>query len=143
MLRSITIVDTARELYPVKTAAQLAGLTGYPQRTVEYWLQGDKKIPSDALIALLHSDHGREFLAGVMADATPRWWLRLRAYLQSINLAVAKRNQAREMKALLDGDFGDEISDAALLSDEEFHRPKSAKVHALDRALVGRKGKAR
>ncbi len=37
MLRSnLRIVETARELFPIKTALQLTEITGYPLRTVEH-----------------------------------------------------------------------------------------------------------
>lgn len=141
-LRSnLKIVEKARELYPVKTALQLAEITGYPQRTVEYWLTGDKKIPTDAFVALLHSDQGREFLAGVMTDATPRWWLQLKAFFGAIDLAVAQRIHRRKMKALLDGDFAQQIPHAALFQDEEFYSAQPAPPHHPYRAVV--RGKAR
>ncbi len=141
-LRSnLKIVETARELYPVKTAMQLAEITGYPQRTVEYWLTGDKKIPTDAFVALLHSDQGREFLAGVMTDATPRWWLQLKAFFSAIDLAVAQRIHRRKMKALLDGDFAQQIPHAALFQDEEFYSAQPSPPHHPHRPMV--RGKAR
>lgn len=138
-LRSnLKIVEKARELYPVKTALQLAEITGYPLRTVEYWLTGDKKIPTDAFVALLHSDQGREFLAGVMTDATPRWWLQLKAFFGAIDLAVAQRIHRRKMKALLDGDFAQQIPYAAVFQDEEFYGAQPSPPH---RPMV--RGKAR
>src|SRR3954465_12592256 len=69
------IIDCARGLFPNKTAMQLAEITGYPLRTVESWLTGSVKIPSDAFVALLHSDYGRDFLSAVMTAAVPKWWL--------------------------------------------------------------------
>jgi hypothetical protein len=141
-LRSnLKIVEKARELYPVKTAMQLAEITGYPQRTVEYWLTGDKKIPTDAFVALLHSDQGREFLAGVMTDATPRWWLQLKAFFGAIDLAVAQRIHRRKMKALLDGDFAQQIPHAALFQDEEFYGAQPSPHRPMDRTVVRGKGR--
>ncbi|HEY1980724.1 MAG TPA: hypothetical protein VGH13_11605 [Xanthobacteraceae bacterium] len=133
------IVDKAREIFPVKTAAQLADITGYPLRTVEYWLTGNSKIPTDAFVALLHSDHGREFLAGVMTDATPRWWLQLKAFFGAIDLAVAQRIHRRKMKALLDADFASQIPHAALFQDEEFYSAQPQPHHEAYRPLVRRK----
>lgn len=139
-LRSnLKIVEKARELYPVKTALQLAEITGYPLRTVEYWLTGDKKIPTDAFVALLHCDQGREFLAGVMTDATPRWWLQLKAFFGAIDLAVAQRIHRRKMKALLDGDFAQQIPHAALFQDEDFYGAQPSPHRQMDRSLGTRK----
>lgn len=139
-LRSnLKIIDKARELYPVKTALQLSEITGYPQRTVEYWLTGKSKIPTDAFVALLHSDQGREFLAGVMTDATPRWWLQLKAFFNAIDLAVAQRIHRRKMKALLDGDFAQQVPYAALFQDEEFYSAQPSPADASRRSMVRRK----
>lgn len=141
-LRSnLKIIDKARELYPVKTALQLSEITGYPQRTVEYWLTGKSKIPTDAFVALLHSDQGREFLASVMTDATPRWWMQLKAFFNAIDLAVAQRIHRRKMKALLDGDFAQQIPYASLFQDEEFYGAQPSPARRMDSAVV--RGKAR
>lgn len=140
MLRSnLRIVDAARGLFPVKTAMQLAELTGYPLRTVESWLTGSVKIPSDAFVALLHTDHGREFLAAVMTDATPRWWLQLKAFFGAIDLAVAQRKHRRKMKALLDADFASQIPHAALFQDEEFYSAQPSPPREFRGAMVRRK----
>lgn len=143
-LRSnLRLVTTAREVFPTRTAIELSAITGYSVRTAEYWLTGKKRVPMDAFVALLHTDDGREFLAGVMTNDAPLWWQRLKAFFKAIDLAAARRAHNRRMKALLDGDFGDDISDAEVLPGAKYDRPVSAKVHAFHRALVGRKGKAR
>jgi hypothetical protein len=136
MLRSnLRIVDAARAAFPVKTALQLAEITGCPVRTVESWLTGRVKIPADAFVDLLHSENGREFLAGVMTDATPRWWLQLKAFFGAIDLAVAQRIHRRKMKALLDGDFSQQISHAALFQDEEFYGAQPSPARQLHRSV--------
>jgi len=109
---------------------------------VEYWLTGEAKIPTDAFVALLHSDRGRDFLAGVMADSTPRWWLQLKAFFGAIDLAAAQRIHRRKMKALLDGDFAQQIPYATLFQDEEFYRAQPAPARPLDRTVVRRKGRS-
>ncbi len=142
ILRSnLRIIEAATAVFPIKTAMQLAEITGDPVRTWESWLSGDVKIPTDAFVALLHSDNGREFLAGVMTDATPRWWLQLKAFFGAIDLAVAQRIHRRKMKALLDDDFASQIPHAALFQDEEFYAAQPHPVRQLARAVVGRKAK--
>jgi hypothetical protein len=139
-LRSnVLLIERARELFPIKTAPQLAEITGYPQRTVESWLTGSVKIPTDAFVSLLHSEHGREFLAAVMTDATPRWWLQLKAFFGAIDLAVAQRIHRRKMKALLDDDFASQIPHAALFQDEEFYSAQPAPPRSRHRTMVRRK----
>lgn len=141
-LRSnMMIVETARAVFPVKTALQLAEITGYPLRTVESWMTGLVKIPADAFVILLHSDHGREFLAGVMTDATPRWWLQLKAFFGAIDLAVAQRIHRRKMKALLDADYSQQIPHAALFQDEEFYGAQPAPPRQQNRPMVARKAR--
>jgi hypothetical protein len=142
ILRSnLRIVETARTVFPIKTALQLTEITGYPLRTVERWLTGKVKIPADAFVALLHSEHGREFLAGVMTDNTWKWWLQLKAFFGAIDLAVAQRIHRRKMKALLDADYADQIPHAALFQDEEFYGAQPAPARQHHRAVV--RGKAR
>lgn len=139
-LRSnVLLIERARELFPIKTAPQLTEITGYPLRTVESWLTGDVKIPTDAFVSLLHSDHGREFLAAVMTDAQPRWWMQLKAFFGAIDLAVALRIHRRKMKALLDADFASQIPHAALFQDEEFYRAQPSPPRQQNRAVVRRK----
>jgi hypothetical protein len=135
------IIDLARELFPIKTALQLAGITGYPLRTVEGWLTGTVKIPTDAFVALLHSDYGRDFIAAVMTDAAPRWWMQLKAFFGAIDLAVAQRIHRRKMKALLDADYASQIPHAALFQDEEFYGAQPAPPRQLYRPVVRTKAR--
>jgi hypothetical protein len=132
------IIDCARGIFLVKTALQLAEITGYPLRTVESWLTGAVKIPSDAFVALLHSEHGRDFLSAVMAGSTWRWWLQLKAFFGAIDLAVAQRIHRRKMKALLDDDFANQIPHAALFQDEEFYSAQPSPHHPSRRPVVRR-----
>ncbi len=141
-----SVMQKSRDLFPVKTAHHLADLTGYSLRACEYWLSGEVVIPADALAELLRSDRGREFLAAVMADAIPRWWIALTAFLKSIDLASEQRAARRKLKALLDADRravdARAIPYAAVFQDEEFYGAQSAPARAYPasakaRALVG------
>jgi hypothetical protein len=116
------VMQKSRDLFPVKTAAHLADLTGYSQRACEYWLAGGAVIPADALAALLQSSRGREFLAAVMADAAPRWWLALKAFIKSVDLAAEQRAHRRKLQELLDADHQAlALPFAAALQDAEFY----------------------
>lgn len=117
------VMRLSRDLFPIKTAHYLAEITGYSLRTCEYWLSEKVVIPSDALATLLQSDQGREFLAVVMADATPRWWKQLKAWLGAASCDAAERKLRRKKKAMLDA-LMDERADvplAQVLFDEEFY----------------------
>lgn len=96
------VMRISRDLFPVKTARHLSDITGYSDRACERWLSERVVIPSDALAALLHSEKGRDFLAAVMTDNTPRWWLQLKAWASSIDYAAAEMKQRRKLRDLLD-----------------------------------------
>jgi len=96
-----SVMQISRTVFPIKTAHHLTDITGYSLRNCEYWLSGKAAIPSDALAALLHSEWGRDFLAAIMSDNTPRWWLKLKAWMASIDLAAAEIKQRRKLRELL------------------------------------------
>lgn len=114
------VMRKSREVFPVKTALYLADETGYSVRACERWLAGEAVIPSDGLAALLHSEKGRDFLAAVMTEQTPRWWMQLKAFFGAIDLATAQRIHRRKMKALLDDEFAPQIPTSLFLQDEDF-----------------------
>lgn len=127
-----SVMQKSRSVFPVKTAFHLADITGYSLRSCEYWLSEKAVIPSDALTALLHSEWGREFLAAVMSDATPRWWLRLKAWMASVDLAAAEIKQRRKLRELLD-DATQATShpSSAFVSDPDFHSGQPYPVRTL------------
>ncbi len=142
MLRSnLRIVETASDLFPVKTALQLSDITGAPLRTVESWLTGNVKIPSDALIALLQSDCGREFLAAVMADAEPRWWVRLKAFFRALDVMAMQRITRRKLKEALDADQAFAPPFAAMLQDEDFFGSQPSPARRPVQSMASRKAK--
>lgn len=120
-----SVMQISRDLWPVKTSQYLADLTGYSIRSCEYWLSGKVVIPSDALAMLLQSEQGREFLVAVMADRTPRWWLRLKAWLSAIDLAAEQIKHRRKLRKLLD-DAAPTPTPAMLLQDEDFYSGQPA-----------------
>jgi hypothetical protein len=132
------VMRISRDCFPVKTAHHLSEVTGYSVRACERWLSERVVIPADALAALLHSESGRDFLAAVMTDNTPRWWLQLKAFFGAIDLAVAQRIHRRKMKALLDDDFANQIPHAALFQDEEFYSAQPSPHHPARRPVVRR-----
>lgn len=122
----------------MKTAHHLSDITGYSLRSCEYWLSGNAVIPTDALVALLHSDRGKDFLAVAMADATPRWWLYVRAWIKHRSFAAQQRQHEREMRELLDENFPGP-SAAALVHDPDFYEGLPSPARRQDRAVVRRK----
>ena len=60
--RSISpAMHVARSLWPRKTAAELATITGASLRTAERWLAGERALSTSALVALIRSNTGSIF----------------------------------------------------------------------------------
>ena len=130
-----SLMRKSRDLFPIKTAHHLADITGYSLRTCEYWLSEKVTIPSDALATLLHSDQGRDFLAVIMVDATPRWWLQLKAWLGAASYEAAERKLKRKKRALLDALAEPDVSLAQALFDEEFYSGQPIPSRRSNRTL--------
>lgn len=96
------LMQKSRDFFPVKTAMHLSDITGYSTRACERWLSEKTVLPSDALAALIQSEWGRDYLACVMTDTTPRWWMRLVAIFKRIDIEVAEAQAARRYRELLD-----------------------------------------
>jgi len=127
------VMRISREIWPVKTSQYLADMTGYSVRACEYWLSGARVLPADALATLMQSENGKEFLVAALADSTPRWWLRLKAWLSAVDIAVEQAKHRRKLRKLID-DAAPELTPAMLLQDEDFysgqpspHRPVASK----------------
>jgi hypothetical protein len=115
-------MQKSRDLFPVKTAHHLSDITGYSLRTVEYWLSGKVVLPADALAALMQSEWGREFLTGIMSENTWRWWLQLKAWWSSIDIAAAQIKHRRRLRELLDEDARySQVSAAEMFQDQPFY----------------------
>lgn len=97
-----SVMQKTRDIFPVKTAHYLADITGYSLRSCEYWLSEKVVVPSDALAALIQSEWGRDYLAAVMADSTPRWWLVLKALLKRMSADAARAHQEKTYREMLD-----------------------------------------
>lgn len=144
------IIDTARRLWPLKTALQVHEITKYPLRTVESWLDGTVKIPSDALVSLFHHEQGREFLAAVMDDKRPRWWLQVTSYFAAVDSVALSRAARRVLRRAFDATettaAAIQRADALLVQDADFYGEHAAAVRVMasfsDRALAP-KGKVK
>lgn len=136
------LMRKSRSLFSVKTAFHLSDITGYSVRACENWLSEKVVIPSDALAFLLHSEWGREFLATVMADNTPRWWKQLSAWIGAIDLALAEKKLRRKRKELLDEiEYLPATSFAETLHDPEFTRAQVIPSRRSHRAMVLQRGR--
>ena len=129
------VMQKSRDVFPLKTAHHLAEITGYSLRTVEYWLSEKVTIPADALAALLQSEWGRDYLAAVMADTTPRWWLGLKALISRITYDAAQARLARKYKELLDEEAlaARPYPASPVLQDDPFYQGQPAPARTLVR----------
>jgi hypothetical protein len=84
------VMQKARSLFPYKTAQHLSEITGYPTRTVEYWVSKDR-LPGEAIGALIQSDLGLEFVEAI-AERTS-WFRKIR---KALSLSDEKINTVRE-----------------------------------------------
>jgi hypothetical protein len=133
---SAPIASRARTLWPVKTAAQLAEITGFSQRACEAWLADDAKIPADALAALIRSTAGLYFLVAIMGAAKPPWWF---WFLRASAVASAMRRRADDRKLIeramgADHELATTMARAAAalsVQDEEFARPWADALGAM------------
>lgn len=85
------VMQTARGIFPNKTAHNLAGITGDPVRTWEYWLSKER-LPGEALAALLESEHGLQFLDAIAGQSF--WWRAARKALAAVEEREAKMQEA-------------------------------------------------
>jgi hypothetical protein len=130
------VMRISRDVFPVKTALHLADITGYSVRACERWLSDSVVLPADALASLLQSEWGRDFLAAVMADNTPRWWLKLKAWIGAVDLASAERKHRRKLRELLDDANQAPGTAALLLQDEDFYSGRIHPAHSMARGRV-------
>ena len=147
---NLEIAETARRLFPVKTALQLVDITGYPPRTVEAWLTGKVKIPSDALAMLIRSEWGVDFLGAVMGDACPSWWRKTLSYFAALDAMSLQRRARRKLKEAIDADRDTTAAiaraDALLVHDQEFYGTHAAALRSVarvpGRAMAPKRGRS-
>lgn len=87
-------------LAAVKTAAHLAELTGISISAWHKSLREKRSVSSDALVSLLHTEHGWDLLRALMGDARPRWWIDLKAAAELEQLKAEKAALQRRIDAL-------------------------------------------
>ena len=128
-------MQISRGLFPLKTAHHLSEITGYSLRSCEYWLSENSVLPADALAALIQSEWGREFVAGLMTQSTPRWWLTLKAHLKRISFEAQEALQARKYQELLNEEAEARRSSttAQIFQDQPFFEGQPSPYRALSR----------
>jgi hypothetical protein len=127
------VMQKSRDLFSLKTAHHLAEITGYSLRSCEYWLSEKVVIPSDALAALIQSEWGREYLAAVMTEQTPRWWMRLKALFKRMDADAALALQERKYREMLDEQAIESRAypSAPMFQDDPFYAGQPAPARSL------------
>lgn len=92
--------DAIRELFPIKTAQHLSEATGLSVRACEYSLSERRALSSDALVALLHTQHGPRILRAMMGDSQIRWWRRFRNMWERERVKIELADLKKRLAAL-------------------------------------------
>lgn len=90
-------MQVLHDIYPSKTAANIAVRIGVCTRTAERFVARERDMNAGQFIALLWTDDGGKILKAVMETLPPRerprWWLR---HENSMRLAEIETLQARQ-----------------------------------------------
>ncbi len=91
-------MEKVKNLLPIKKPAQhLHILTDVPISTCEKMLCGQRAENAETLIALLHSDLGRDVLFALMGDAAPDWFVK---YRKQLDVNAVRRQLAETQRAI-------------------------------------------
>ncbi|MCC7047178.1 MAG: hypothetical protein IT562_10735 [Alphaproteobacteria bacterium] len=119
------VMQTARGLFPIKTAAQLSDLTKNPVRTWEYWLSKER-MDGEALAALIASPHGMAIVDAIAGESP--WWRQVR---EALALADKRHHALQEAASALR---------TLTETSESFRVPNTGRAvdSAVDRGRMGR-----
>lgn len=99
-----SVMQKLRDLYPLKTAANIAVRARVSVRAAESWLGDDRDMGTDAFIALLCSDDGFAVLEAIMSAMPkrerPRWWARQANIARLASIERSQAEQEREIRQL-------------------------------------------
>lgn len=96
----VQVINTARELWPTKTAAELSTRTGVSMRQAEKWLALKANISGEAYRRLIQSKEGLAFLRA-SADGAP-WWKNYERQQRITNLRVKQTRLLAEIESIRD-----------------------------------------
>lgn len=92
------LMRVARELWPVKTAAELSARTGVSLRQAEKWLALKANISGEAYARLIRSEEGLSFLEAAAEGAA---WFKAYKRQQTISILRTRHaTLAREIEAI-------------------------------------------
>lgn len=68
------LMRVAQSIWIRKPVANLIAKTGVSERQAKYLLARKRGISAEALVSLLRSEDGLQFLEAMMGEARPYWW---------------------------------------------------------------------
>ena len=105
-----TILRKIKDIFETKTVPALAALLGVTVKTARNRVERERKFTIDELATMMHSDHGWEVVAAIMADAPrpPQWWRICAPVMNAAEIRkmqmVAQRRVANALEDALDAD---------------------------------------
>jgi hypothetical protein len=131
-----TIAQCLLAIFPRKTWLRLVELTGLSERTAKYRMSGKRDFSASELAVLLRSEHGLDFLAAIMGEASPRWWVMVRS---AFKLGAMRRHRQQLREAIDEAErLGDTLARAETalgVCDEDFHREQIDALGEIRRGL--------
>lgn len=98
------VMRSLHELYPVKTAANIAARTGAHTRSAERWISRERDMNAESFIALLCGQDGDKIIEALMtslpARERPRWWIRHCNSARWARLQVLQAERDEEIRQL-------------------------------------------
>lgn len=99
------VVAVLKDIWPRKTAENVAFVTGLQKRAVGYWLAAHTGMKLEHAARLLDTEDGYEILEAIMGDSQEEWWVATKiAHEVHTTRRAIKREMARltESKKKLD-----------------------------------------
>jgi hypothetical protein len=141
---NFAIVSRIKSLYATKTAQTLAHWLGISPRTAKHRLSCTREFSVEEIGTLLHSEHGFEIVAAIMATSPkqPEWWRICSPVMEAANIRrmqmLAQRRISKALEEALDADrnLTDTIAraESVAVQDQDFYRPHLDALRSTGRA---------
>jgi hypothetical protein len=123
---SSVMIECAKGISPRKTWSYLVNALGVSERVAKHRLARSREFTVEELALMLRSERGIDYLVAIMGDAEPAWWSRFKKHVAVAEAARMQRAARRKLQEAIDADadLSAAITRAAVLQDEDFHRPQ-------------------
>ena len=134
--RNGAIIAAFKNLFPQHTRKTLADFLGLSDGAARKKLTGERALSVDELATLLRSERGLDFLAAIMNESSPKWWVTVQS---AFKLGALRRHRQQLQEAIHDAErLGDTLARAETalgVCDENFHRDQIDALGAIRRNL--------